>query len=493
MGDRGDVENDPLSLGRESLATPMMRRSQNREEAAMRNRSFLSPKHSMKFATWNVQTLSDPAKGIKLSKEMDRYEIDLLGVAECRYIGSDRIMIEDKQVLYSGREDNRHYQGVALFCSPSAARCLISWEPINERLLVARFKTTVAKLSIVMCYAPTEMAEPELKDTFYNQLQSTLDQISAGDTIILMGDMNAKVGEYTSGDGEVVGRHGLGTRNNNGTRFVDCCQRYGLVIGGTIFPHKSIHKGTWRSPDGVTVNQIDHIAISSRHRGHLLDVRSLRGADIGLTDHYLVRGKIRVKLSKASHFKPLRLYDNSKLHNQEKREEFERTVERKCQRIEGVDLESNWTEWKQAVGEAASSVLGYQKSRREEWISNQTWLLIQEKKEIKGKMESSIGEIRARFKNLHRQKAAEVKRATRRDRREFYHQKAEEAEEAARRGNQRELFKISKELGKTRKTYNGVIKDADGNKLTSEEAKNRRWKEHFERVLNSAEPEIINI
>ena len=100
MGDRRDVADDPLSLEGESSATPMMRRSPNREEAARRNRSFLSPKHSMKFATWNVQTLSDPAKGIKLAKEMDRYEIDLLGVAECRYIGIDRIAIEDKQVLY---------------------------------------------------------------------------------------------------------------------------------------------------------------------------------------------------------------------------------------------------------------------------------------------------------------------------------------------------------------------------------------------------------
>ena len=31
-----------------------------------------------------------------------------------------------------------------------------------------------------MCYAPTEMKELELKYTFHNQLQSTLDQISAG-------------------------------------------------------------------------------------------------------------------------------------------------------------------------------------------------------------------------------------------------------------------------------------------------------------------------
>ena len=89
---------------------------------------------------------------------MDRYENDVLGVAECRYTGSDRTTIEDKQVFYSGRDDGRHYQGVALF--------LISWEPINERLIVARFKSRHAKITIIMCYAPTEIAETVVKETF---------------------------------------------------------------------------------------------------------------------------------------------------------------------------------------------------------------------------------------------------------------------------------------------------------------------------------------
>ena len=80
----------------------------------------------MKIAVWNVQTLNDAAKGIKLAREMDRYGIDVLGVAECRYIGSDSIRIEDKVVVYSGRSDDRHYQGVALFCSARAANCLVS-------------------------------------------------------------------------------------------------------------------------------------------------------------------------------------------------------------------------------------------------------------------------------------------------------------------------------------------------------------------------------
>ena len=108
------------------------------------------------------------------------------------------------------------------------------------------------------------------------------------------------------------------------------------------------------------------------------------------------------------------------------------------------------------------------------------------------KMETSNAELRSYFKSLHRQKASEVKRATRRDRRAYHHRKADEAEEAASRGNQRELFKIARELGKTHKTYNGVITDAAGNRLTTEEDKNQRWKEHFQSVLNCPEPDVVN-
>ena len=115
MGDSNDVVVG--SRQRDATTTPMVRRSQIREEATRRTPSFLSPKHCMKFGIWNVRTLNDPVKGPKLAKEMDRYKIDILGVAESRHTGSDRVSIEDKQVLYSGKEDVRHTQGVALFRS----------------------------------------------------------------------------------------------------------------------------------------------------------------------------------------------------------------------------------------------------------------------------------------------------------------------------------------------------------------------------------------
>nr|KAG5704548.1 hypothetical protein BaRGS_031812 [Batillaria attramentaria] len=93
---------------------------------------------------------------------------------------------------------------------------------------------------------------------------------------ILMGDFNAKIGSDNTGYEDTMGTHGLGQMNENGERFADFCALNQLVIGGSIFPHKRIHKATWRSPDHVTENQIDHICISRKFRRSWRDVRVMR-------------------------------------------------------------------------------------------------------------------------------------------------------------------------------------------------------------------------
>ena len=101
-----------------------------------------------------------------------------------------------------------------------------------------------------------------------------------------MGDINAKTGSDNTDRERAMGREGCGIINDN------------CVIGGTIFQHKEIQKLTWKSPDGRTVNQIDHVVINNKLWRSLKNVHTCRGADAG-SDHYLVVSRRKLCLRKA--------------------------------------------------------------------------------------------------------------------------------------------------------------------------------------------------
>ena len=65
----------------------------------------------------------------------------------------------------------------------------------------------------------------------------------------MMGDFDAKTGSDNRGYEEIMGQHGLGERRDNDERFADLCALSNLVIGGSVFQHKRMHKATWVSTD----------------------------------------------------------------------------------------------------------------------------------------------------------------------------------------------------------------------------------------------------
>ena len=221
-------------------------------------------------------------------KEMRRYKIGILGNKECRWSGLGRLKTQTGEtILYSGRDNEVHQSGVALALDKESAKCLECWAPISDRIISVRFYSWYIKTSIIQVYAPTNEAEVEAKDDFYDQLQKGIDNVPKHDILVLMGDWNAKVGERQFGEEGVMGKEALkSVRNDNGERFVEFCPTNGLVITSTSFPHKDINKYTWTSPDGRIRNQIDHVVVNSRFKRSVFDTRSYRGADIS-SDHNL--------------------------------------------------------------------------------------------------------------------------------------------------------------------------------------------------------------
>ena len=112
----------------------------------------------------------------------------------------------------------------------------------------------------------------------------------------MLGDWNAKVGREEIYQG-VIGRHRMHLNtNSNGQRLIDIAAAKNIVVSSTCFPYKEIHKQTWKSPDGKTNNQTDHILSDKRNTNSMLDMKSCRGASSD-SNHFLVRGRYRCKIA----------------------------------------------------------------------------------------------------------------------------------------------------------------------------------------------------
>ena len=112
---------------------------------------------------------------------------------------------------------------------------------------------------------------------------------------IVMGDRNAKVGTEQDPLREVVGRYGLGRRNERGDMWVDWCMTHDQVIMNTWFQHHKRHLYTWKSPSDGVRNQINYITINKMFHNSILQVKGYPSAD-GVSDHVPIVVTLRMKL-----------------------------------------------------------------------------------------------------------------------------------------------------------------------------------------------------
>lgn len=77
-------------------------------------------------------------------------------------------------------------------------------------LLSNQFKT------IISVYAPTFQADPFTKEKFYRELKSLHLKVDKADKLLIMGDLNARLGrDHVAGPG-VLGHHRVGNCNDSG-------------------------------------------------------------------------------------------------------------------------------------------------------------------------------------------------------------------------------------------------------------------------------------
>nr|KAG5701138.1 hypothetical protein BaRGS_002614 [Batillaria attramentaria] len=318
------------------------------------------------------------------------------------------------------------------------------------------------------------MADEEEKENFYEQLQAVLDKAPRRDLKILMGDLNAKVGTDNTDRELIMGKHGTGTQNENGELFTEFCTTNDLVIGGTIFPTRPSTKPPGTSPDGRTVNQIDHITIGRKWRRSLLDVRAKRGADAA-SDHHLVIAAIKIKLKayRDQADRPSHKYNVHSLKESVKTNAFRCELRNRFSALDTLPeetIEEHWHDLRETWTATCREVLRKKTRQHKEWLTSDTWDLITERKRLKDLInhtddQDDKRDLQAQYWDVNRQ----VKRSARNDKRNFINDLTEEAETAAGQRNMKRLYEITRTLSGKNNNPTRPVKDKNGQIITKEE------------------------
>ena len=132
------------------------------------------------------------------------------------------------------------------------------------------------------------------------------------------------------------------------------------------------------------------------------------------------------------------------------------------------EVQELWEALRKAYVESAAEVLGFQKGKSKPWISQQTWKVIDERKEIKKKLDSTKSErIRNKIREQHRQKDKQVKRSVREDKRKWMTEKAQVAQTAAEKGSAKELYDITRQLSGNGPRKTAAVTNKEGRLLKS--------------------------
>ncbi len=133
-------------------------------------------------------------------------------------------------------------------------------------------------LVFVSVYGPGTQIKEEKREEFWVDLNECVESFSVNVNIILLGDLNAIVGdEHVVG---TTGKYGVPDRNWNGEKLLEMCMERELTIMNTMFKKKRIHKCTFvRMAHGRMVEKalMDYVVVSKRVNGRVLDVNVLRG------------------------------------------------------------------------------------------------------------------------------------------------------------------------------------------------------------------------
>ena len=141
-------------------------------------------------------------------------------------------------------------------------------------------------LTLISVYTPTMQRPQEEKEQFDEMLGSCVSAAEM-DSVIILGDLNARVGLDWKSWPNVIGKHGVGKMNSNGLILLEFCTRFQLSIMGRRFQLKDSLKNTWQHLRSKHWHQLDHVLSNKAAKSYVTLTKVNRAANC-FNDHKLL-------------------------------------------------------------------------------------------------------------------------------------------------------------------------------------------------------------
>ncbi|XP_049780678.1 craniofacial development protein 2-like [Schistocerca cancellata] len=243
-------------------------------------------------------------KMVELAEAASKMGLDVLAVSDIRVRGEKEEEVGEYKVYLSGVKAGIAQWGVGLYIRKEMEPSVVAIRYVNERLMWIDLTVSSKKIRIVSVYSHCEGTDQDKMDSFYEALSDVVVRVKDKDSVLLMGDFNARIGNRTERYEKVMGKFGKEMEaNRNGKQLLDFCASMGLVITNSFFKHENIHQYTCADNHAVerptnqtnqytwegrgTRSVIDYIITDQEFRKAVRDTLVFRGF-FDDTDHYLI-------------------------------------------------------------------------------------------------------------------------------------------------------------------------------------------------------------
>ena len=476
--------------------------SQNIEKKrdSRRNRSRSTPKnrHRQLIAgSWNIRTLQDNTNNLErrtaiISKLLKKYSLDVVALSETRFPGNGQLKEKDYTFFWSGLPEEEHRRAGAGFAIKRSLADKLETLPEahNERLMTLCLPISAKqRLFMISAYAPTMNHPLDEKEKFYEDLRRILKKVSPHDSILLMGDFNARVGNNHQAWPDVLGKHLLGTSNSNGLLLLSICSEFNLTITNSIFQQRNMYKGTWCHPRSKHWHTLDYVITRQSERNCVKITRAHRGTELW-SDHRLVRSKLKIHIpSKPQRSKPTapKKINFNALKNPATATSFSQKLDEAVEQCSITeDIESSWKSLKDIMYETSLGVLGFPKRKNQDWFdenNSETSKIIDSTHLAHMKYMSNKNCKTAKNSYILAKRSAQ--KHLRALKEKWWNTKAKELQSAADSKNSQAFYQGLKAVYGPQTKGVSPLLSSDGQQLLVDEDKIiERWVEHYSEVLN---------